>query len=543
MKNSTKPNLFLAFACLYFLCTAIYAQNLNIIGVNLLQAVGTNVNGTGIRVGQPEAPNDANGVDWEVNPANVPQPVSLFTYNSNGVTSTTFPNSLGGDSSHADAVGQCFYGPSTGVATNVAHVDNYNANYFVQERLSVIGSTTNYTISLPANNINDSVVNQSFIFANSDSSHVSSNEQAAIDTGYDNYAAKFNTLFVSGAGNGGPTIINPPATCYNGISVGASDGPSSTGPTVDNGRCKPDIVAPGGETSFSTPFVAGSAAVLMQAGLRGDGGSDTNSATNMITVKALLLNGAVKPTDWTNIAPSPLDFRYGAGVLNVFNSYEELTGGKHGYNFSTNYSLNAPHLPVTTTAAIPVLNGWDCNTNTSSPTNDEVNHYFFNITNGTRGATFSLTATLVWNRHQNKTAINNLGLYLYNTANNSLVGSSTSVVDNVQHVFIPQLLQGRYDLQVWKAGGSGIVSGSEPYGLAWAMVSESLKVSRSGTNLFLSWPVYPAGFAVGSTSSLNPPVTWSTNNIPPPIYTNNQNVVWLSATNSEQFFRLQTPDF
>ena len=38
----------------------------------------------------------------------------------------------------------------------------------------------------------------------------------------------------------------------------------------------------------------------MQAGLRGDGGSDTNAAADMRTIKALLLNGAVKPADWTN---------------------------------------------------------------------------------------------------------------------------------------------------------------------------------------------------------------------------------------------------
>ena len=125
--------------------------------------------------------------------------------------------------------------------------------------------------------------------------------------------------------------VNPPATCYNGIGVGAYGGSSSIGPTLDNGRAKPDITAPGlRTTSFSTPQVAGAAAVLMQAGLRGDGGGDTNSAADIRTVKALLLNGAIKPADWTNHAASPLDTRYGAGVLNVFNSYKQLAGGKHG---------------------------------------------------------------------------------------------------------------------------------------------------------------------------------------------------------------------
>jgi subtilisin family serine protease len=87
----------------------------------------------------------------------------------------------------------------------------------------------------------------------------------------------------------------PPAHRYNCISVGAYGGGSSIGPTLDNGRAKPDITAPAGETSFSTPHVAGAAAVLMQAGLRGDGGGDTNSAADIRTVKALLLNGASSP--------------------------------------------------------------------------------------------------------------------------------------------------------------------------------------------------------------------------------------------------------
>ena len=158
----------------------------------------------------------------------------------------------------------------------------------------------NLVVELPATNINDPVVNQSFVFFEPDGSQATASDQQAIDSAYDNYAAQYNTLFFSGAGNGTPARVNPPATCYNGIGVGVSDGSSSVGPTIDNGRGKPDIIAPGDATSFSTPHVAGAAAVLLQAALRGDGGSDTNSAADMRTLKALLLNGAVKPADWTN---------------------------------------------------------------------------------------------------------------------------------------------------------------------------------------------------------------------------------------------------
>jgi hypothetical protein len=533
----------LAFMTAGFLGAAAGAQDLGTIGVTLLRTVTTNLNGAGVRVAQPEGNNGDNGStnSWEVNPANVAQPVALFTYTSGLGSSTSFPNSVGDWSSHADAVANNFYGISHGVATNVAHVDNYAADYFVQENEVVVGSSTNYIVTLPATNITDRVVNQSFIIVNEDYSHVSTDVEEAVNSAYDSYAAQYNTLFVSGIGNGGP--VNPPATCYNGLGVGAYLGRSSTGPTLDNGRAKPDITVggtPANLTSFSTPFVSGAAAVLMQAGLRGDGGADTNSAADIRTVKALLLNGAIKPADWTNNPPSPLDPRYGAGVLNVFNSYEQLAGGKHGYIVSTTVSAGTPHPPTGAAGTVGVLSGWDFNTNTGSVLNDAVNHYYFNVTNSVSNATFTATLTLVWNRQQNQTAINDLNLFLFNCANSKLVACSTSLVDNVEHVFVPQLPPGRYDLQVWKAGGNNTVSLSESYALVWEFFSTTLSVSKSGDSIAVSWPVYPDGFVLQSAADLTPPVAWSTNN-PAPLVTNHQNVVWLNATNANQFFRLQRP--
>jgi len=169
-----------------------------------------------------------------------------------------------------------------------------------------------------------------------------------------------------------------------------------------------------------------------------------------------------------------------------------------------------------------------------------VNHYYFNVTNGIENAGFTATATLVWNRHQNKTGINNLDLFLYNATNSNLVACSTSLVDNVEHIFVPNLAQGRYDLQVWKAGGSGIVSASESYALAWEFFSTSLNALKSGTNISVSWPAYPDGFVLQTATNLVPPVAWRTNN-PAPVVTNNQNIVLLNSTNAAQFFRLWRP--
>jgi hypothetical protein len=514
------------------------ASNLDTIGLSLLQVVTTNLNGSGVRVAQPEG-GYGTTTNWEVNPAagGVGQPASLFTYFSSSGTTNYFPNAVGGESGHADAVAGSFYGIPGGVATNVAHVDNYYAGYFVQVSVHVIGSSTNYTVSLPSTNINDPVVNQSFVFLNSDSTPVPTKMQQAIDTAYDNYAAQYNALFVSGIGNGG--AVNPPGTGYNGIGVGAYGGSSSVGPSLDNGRCKPDITAPAAVTSFSTPQVAGAAAVLLQAGLRGDGGSDTSAATNSRTVKALLLNGAVKPAGWTNGTASPLDARYGAGVLNVFNAYEQLAGRKQTNLVTGTVSAGAAHPPTGATNTIGAPSGWSYTNLTSSSTLDAVAHYYFNLTNGISNATFTATATLVWNRQQNQSSINNLQLFLYNTANSNLVAVCTSAVDNVQHLFVPSLPRGRYDLQVLKKGGTYVTPG-ETYALAYEFFSMTLSVTQSGPNLVLRWPVYPAGFTLESTTNLISPALWTTNH-PAPAVTNNQNYVVLNATNRNQFFRLRRP--
>jgi hypothetical protein len=315
------------------------------------------------------------------------------------------------------------------VAPNVAHVENFEAGYFYDFRIQT-------QTAIPA-----SVVNQSFIFVG---------QAANVDLDYDRYAARFNTLFVSGVGNGGN--VSSPATCYNGIGVGAFGGASSAGPTTD-GRSKPDIVAPASLTSYSTPLVAGAAAVLVQAGAREDGGAGTASASsNSRTIKALLLNGAQKPPGWTNTSAMPLDTRYGAGVLNILNAYRQLRGGKHSPAVSATIPLGDPHLPPDTTNNIPVRCGWDFNAISSRVSRDGVHHYFFDLS-GASNRLFTFTGTLVWLREDNEIGINDLDLFLFDAATGALVGSSQSLVDNVEHLVVNSLPPGRYNVQVFKNGG------------------------------------------------------------------------------------------
>lgn len=436
----------------------VFGQStLDQIGVTQLRALDPTLTGTGVYVAQPEATTVISGTDqndFEVNPAAVGQNQSLFTYiNSSGSTATVFPNSIGSESGHGDAVGSNFYGSSSGVAPGVSHVDNYDANYFYSNIIEppILGIPP----SIPAK-----IVNQSFIFGGQD---------LTVDQNYDNYVARYNTIFVSGIGNGG--AVNSPATSYNGIGVAAYGGASSVGPTTD-GRSKPDITAPAGATSFSTPLVAGAAAILVEASLRGDAGTGTTSnAADSRTIKALLLNGATKPADWTHTVTAPLDARYGSGIVNVYNSYLELRAGEYGFNASTTGTTGSTHLPPSNvTASITSLAGWDFNTIArprGNLTTDVTNHYFFDLSSNL-GSEYQLTSTLVWNRNLNQTSINNLDLYLYNvdTLTSTLLSSSESTVDNVEQIFVSGLAPGRYDLEVFKSS-LGAVTGRETYALAF----------------------------------------------------------------------------
>lgn len=511
---------------LFLLCAiSLHATNLDTIGVTLLNQVDPTLQGNGIWVAQPEGYYLALGA-FEVDPVIVGQPTNLFTWISMSGTATNFPNSAGSESVHANSVGAAFYQPGLGVAPGVYHVDNYDANLFID----LVYNSSNF----PA-----VVVNQSFSEGTND---------PVTDQAYDTYAADNNVLFLSGTYTAtNPIPICSPASCYNGIAVDVTVGSGTldSGPTVD-GRCKPDITAPGsGATSFATPYVSGAAAVLLQAGIRGDGGADTNAATDIRTVKALLMNGAVKPAAWTNGVTSPLDARFGAGILNVFNSWAQLKSGKNNYIESTSVIDGNPHPPGAKTNNEPVLRGWDFNSLTNSDAaHDRINHYYFSLPGSN---SFTLTSTLVWLRPASAspfeiTSINNLNLFLYNAANSNLVLSSTSIVDNVQHIYIPSLPPGRYDLQVEK-NPINEVSSDETYALAFEFFNLSLTIAQSNNVAVISWPLTPAGFELASTTNLNPPAVWSAVSSPVVVNTNtSQNVVSIPLTGAnQQFFRLQRP--
>jgi len=223
---------------------------------------------------------------------------------------------------------------------------------------------------------------------------------------------------------------------------------SSFGPTAD-GRCKPDIVAPGnllaadtnehnryeptGDwSSFSTPTVAGAIGLLVQKAKQ-----DPNFSLSIspeggnCVVKAILLNSAMKLPFWHKGRLStdddhlaPLDYIQGAGMLNTVGAYRHLIAGQ-----------GKPGVVPTT--------GWDLNLLDKSE--NPQNIYKITLSKPTNRI---ISATVVWNRHYNsaypfgpvpeKDA--NLRLEFWavdpnNPDNDYLLDYSDSIVDNVEHIY------------------------------------------------------------------------------------------------------------
>jgi hypothetical protein len=213
-----------------------------------------------------------------------------------------------------------------------------------------------------------------------------------------------------------------------------------------------------------------------------------------------------------------------------------LTGGKIPFIETTTVSSGAAHPPGTATNNVGASVGWDLNTLNTTSSQDKVNHYYLNLPALADGQ-YTVTATLTWFRQNGQSAVNDLNLFLYETATGNLVASSVSGVDNVEHIYWPQLAAGRYDLQVQKRGTSQ-VSSSETYALAFELFALPLSVQWTTGSAVLTWPLSPTGFQLQTAAGLSAPVIW-TNVAASPSVSNNQNYLVWPMTDARHFFRLK----
>jgi len=260
---------------------------------------------------------------------------------------------------------------------------------------------------------------------------------------------------------------------------------STLGPT-DDGRCKPDVIAPGnclvaradeqrGYTmsgdwsSFATPVTAGVIGLLVQAAQEDTAlGAALSPKGGGCVLKAILMNSATKLPFWhkgrlstEDDREAPLDLVQGAGMVNAVGAYRLLTAGRM--------------LPGDVPAA-----GWDLN---QLDAEERLPQVYRMVVEEPAGKV--LTATLVWNRHYSRKypferiegTDSDLRIEVWaidpeNSSNDLLLDYCDSKVDNVEHIYVPMLPEySLYELVVSHSDMEepASIPMSERYAVAWTV--------------------------------------------------------------------------
>lgn len=382
---------------------------------------------------------------------------------------------------HATNVGQYFYGTTDSIAPGITSINNYltghwleygflNTGYVVQPwatsarvaNHSWVGSTDNVNIDVEVLKRLDWVINR------------------------DEY---IQVVGMNNPNNGG----NQPllGSSFNAIAVGLSNGTAEHGSyALDSlytaGRTRPDLVAPAEATSWATPVVGAAAALLVQVGHAGGTTLSTDPAEKSTTnrngdtiynaersevVKAALMAGASRTASqltlgYTVNTNNGLNSIYGAGQLNIYNSYHIIaageqnskedppgslgTIGRYGFDYDPYFGGLAP--------------------SPGQPASNRVASYYFKALNAGE-----MTASLVWNLEINggtqdtfdaSATFYHLGLYLYDLSDlNNPVAYADGTADNTENLWWTGLAADHnYLLQV-----SALTAGDFlwDYGLAW----------------------------------------------------------------------------
>jgi hypothetical protein len=382
-----------------------------------------------------------------------------------------------GISSHAGTqVGRYYYGNFFGLSKSANEVVAYDVQRWFNDQLKV---GTNSEPNLHTTRLSPSapyvehpvfqVQNHSWV-----SIQAQSTDQEALRR-FD-YAIEVDDMTAVVGANNNFSVFNPNLAhptlmthSYNAIVAGLTSGGHSRGVTsgvYGAGRYRPDLVSPGGLTSVATAQISSAATLLRGVAT----GTDADSSE---VTKAMLLAGATKTefsgyvepatgiaNPWNRTATRPLDDVFGAGELNVYNSYLMTVGGQHAG------STGQP-------AASVASYGWDYQDRKADAAVGDI-YYNFEIPTGSTASELSII--LAWNVKVTDTnpspavftpqeSLQNLDLTLYNSTASFMatqIDQSISSLDNVEHIYQNNLGPGTYTLKV--AGAA-----NWDYGLAWRM--------------------------------------------------------------------------
>lgn len=284
-------------------------------------------------------------------------------------------------------------------------------------------------------------------------------------------------------------------SAFNVIAVNKTGAPTTNGSAPVPGdaaynldRTRPDLVAPEKSPSGAVPRVASAAALLIHTARLDptlSNGSTSNrngdpilSAELPEVIKAALMAGADRATNNTHPAEDPIDIvgyrvnpldrtdngldrRYGAGQLNVYNSYHVIASGEQDSDEDNGGVISGD-------------SGFDYDPSFggASSSNTTGTYYF-----STAERVVEFAASLAWNveidsggrpRFYRPAILHNLDLFLYDVsdaANWVLLSQSASAVDNTENIRELLAANTNYALQVRAAAGQSQFEWD--YAVAW----------------------------------------------------------------------------
>jgi len=377
-------------------------------------------------------------------------------------------------SGHATTVASYFYGNYSSIAPGITAIEAYYcANW------TGFGFLRDYSYAPLASS--SRVANHSWVGTSDATSNV--NILARLDwvVNRDEY------IQVVAMNNGANVPLL--GSSFNAIAVGLSNGgaahgsyPLATTPTTpyaSDSRTRPDLVAPAGATSYATPMVASAAALLVAEGHQGGNTLSTDPSVKFTTnrngdiiynaersevVKAALMAGADRTaaqlaTTYTVNTANGLNNVYGAGQLNISNSYHIIAAGEQ--NSRQDFLSGGGEINSVGFDYDPAFGG-------ASGSNKTGSYLFKALTTG------SLAASLVWNLNvkgviaggfDTSATLYNLGLYLYDLTSSSELAYATSLVDNTENIWYTSLLANHsYLLEVASLQSADFLW---DYSLAW----------------------------------------------------------------------------
>jgi hypothetical protein len=439
---------------------SIYLDDIGYTSLKAEQGTATPT-GAGVTVTQVEAALTDGGDDYFPDTTN-------SEFSNKTITAKTTPDST---SSHATTVGTMFYGDTLSMARGITSVNAYLADNWLADQFLNQGQSG----VLPDHTL-DRVANHSYI-GELETKAKAYDPVATLDAlhrldyviQHDDY---INVVAENNPSNGGAMPLL--ADSFNAIAVGLTNGTATSGTTggLDDpqglyvaNRAAPDVVAPNALTSFATPIVSSAAALLVDLAHNNpslSAGSFTSPRTGLTleygetadVIKAAIMAGADRITSNTSTSDqitnygasghqtqNGLDTRYGAGQIDIYNSYHVIDGGQQGPGTIGTYGFD--YNPVSSDTA--------------------VEDYTFT-------GTYGVAATLAWNVHIGDSLSASLAhfqLHLYQLVSGSapiLIAVSNSTIDNTQNIFSLSLDSAdTYELEVTRTDALG----DWDYGLAW----------------------------------------------------------------------------